>query len=63
VAVVRRLKARLAAGLPSCTHLEIETYTWDVIPAAERAHLADGDLHACVAAEFAALRAVIEGDA
>lgn len=62
VAVVQRLKSRMKSGLSSCSHLEIETYTWDVIPAADRAHLAEGDLHACVAAEFAALQAVIEAE-
>ena len=38
-------------------HLEIETYSWHVIPDEERAAM--GDLHACVAAEFAALTAVL----
>lgn len=59
-AVVRRLKARLRAGLPSCTQLEIETYTWQVIPEAQRLQMSGGDLHGSIAAEYAALRAVIE---
>ncbi len=37
----------------ACEHLEIETYSWAVIPAAERAGL--GDLQDCVAREFEAL--------
>ncbi len=36
-------------------HLEVETYTWGVIPERERAALEGGDLHACVAAEIAVL--------
>ncbi len=52
------VRAVLAHG--ACEHLEIETYTWDVIPPAERAHLEGGDLHACVAAEFAALTALLD---
>lgn len=51
-ATVRALAAQRAT-----THLEIETYSWHVIPTAERATM--GDLHACVAAEFAALRATL----
>ncbi len=51
------VKAAVAAD--ACAQLEIETYTWHVIPAAERAALENGDLHACVAAEFDALRAVL----
>lgn len=53
-AAVRAVRAHGA-----CDHFEIETYTWDVIPAAERARLEGGDLRACVAAEFAALDAVL----
>ena len=41
-------------------HLEIETYTWDVIPAAARAAMADGDLVASIVAEFASLNDVIK---
>lgn len=52
------VKAAVAAD--ACTQLEIETYTWHVIPPAERRGLEDGDLHACVAAEFAALDAVLD---
>jgi sugar phosphate isomerase/epimerase len=48
---------RAIAAQNASTHLEIETYSWHVIPAAERAQM--GDLHACVAAEFAALQAVL----
>ena len=33
------------------THLEIETYTWEVLPASERARLAP-DLASGIAAEF-----------
>lgn len=46
---------RAIAAHDASAHLEIETYSWHVIPAAEREKM--GDLHACVAAEFAALRA------
>jgi sugar phosphate isomerase/epimerase len=53
-------EAAVAAALRPDQHLEIETYTWSVIPAADRARLEGGDLHACVASEFAALRGVIE---
>jgi sugar phosphate isomerase/epimerase len=45
------------AALSDCRHLEIETYTWHVIPEAERSGLEGGDLVACVAAEFDALTA------
>lgn len=41
-----------------CDQLEIETYSWGVIPDAERAAM--GSLHACVASEFEALRAVLD---
>lgn len=51
------VKAAVEAG--ACAQLEVETYTWHVIPAAERAALDGGDLHACVAHEFAALEAVL----
>lgn len=51
------VKTAVAAG--QCDHLEIETYSWGVIPEAERAALEGGDLHACVASEFAALQAVM----
>ncbi len=55
-AAVRRC---LEGGLTD--HFEIETYTWDVIPAADRAGLAGDDLHASVAREFAELDAMLEG--
>ncbi|MEZ4467221.1 MAG: metabolite traffic protein EboE [bacterium] len=52
------VRAVLATG--ACTHLEVETYTWHVLPAAEQAALEGGDLVACVDAELRALLAVIE---
>ncbi|MCA9538867.1 MAG: metabolite traffic protein EboE [Myxococcales bacterium] len=51
------LRAVQAAG--ACDHLEIETYTWHVLPETERAALEGGDLVASIAAEFAAVQAVI----
>lgn len=51
-AAVRAIQAQKASA-----HLEIETYSWGVMPEAERAAM--GDLHACVAAEFEALTAVL----
>ena len=51
VAAAKKLKHR--------PHLEIETYTWDVIPVAARAAMADGDLVASIVAEFASLNDVI----
>ena len=53
----RAVRAVVAAG--ACDHLEIETYTWHALPAEERLALEGGDLHACVAAEFAALLDVL----
>lgn len=50
---------RAIAAQDASTHLEIETYSWHVIPAEERETM--GDLHACVAAEFAALIAELPG--
>lgn len=50
---------RAAVAIFPGVHLEAETYTWDVIPEAERRRLEGGDLHACVAAELAALRAAL----
>ena len=46
-------------GRSGGTQLEIETYTWDVIPAAQRAQLGDGSLHQSVAMEFAALKPLL----
>ncbi len=40
-------------------HLEIETYTWHVIPTSERERMGDGGLTASIAAEFAALFTVM----
>lgn len=51
------VRAVVAGG--HCDQLEIETYTWDVIPPEERARLAGGDLHACIASEFEALKSVV----
>lgn len=51
------VKAAVARG--ACAQLEVETYTWHVIPPAEQAALEGGDLHACVAAELAALAEVL----
>jgi len=51
------VKAAVARG--ACAQLEVETYTWHVIPEAERMALEGGDLHACVASEFDALREVL----
>lgn len=52
-----RAAVKAIAAQDASAHLEIETYSWHVIPAGERAAM--GDLHACVAAEFAALTAEI----
>lgn len=55
---LRTTRAELAAFLavaaraPSCTQFEVETYTFDVIPPAERAALGAGDLAALLAAEI-----------
>jgi hypothetical protein len=45
------LRAALATGTP---HLEVETYTWSVLPPSER-----GDLVAGIAAELAWARALL----
>jgi hypothetical protein len=44
-----------AHDLPYAPHLEIETYTWDVIPIEERAHMEGGDLTESIYAEYRAL--------
>ena len=49
---VRAIQAQKASA-----HLEIETYSWHVMPEEERTAM--GDLHACVAAEFKALTAAL----
>ena len=50
-----------SATLSYAPHLEIETYTWDVLPEEERKHMADGHLTASVVAEFSAVHDVITG--
>ena len=50
---------RVAVDRGLCRHLEIETYTWHVLPAAERAAMGAADLHLGVAREFAALIAAL----
>ena len=47
------VKAIIAGG--DHPQFEIETYTWDVIPAAQRNQLGDGSVHRSVAMEFDAL--------
>ncbi|MFN3198175.1 MAG: metabolite traffic protein EboE [Bradymonadia bacterium] len=54
---MQAVKTAVAEGL--CRHLEIETYSWGVIPESERQALEGGDLHACVASEFDALLKVL----
>lgn len=54
---------RTAVRLGACDQLEVETYTWHVLPEEERAALEGGNLHACVAAEIAALRAALADSA
>lgn len=55
-----RAAVATAVKAGACDQLEIETYTWHVIPEAERQALEGGDLHGCIAAEFAALGAVLD---
>jgi len=42
-------------------HLEIETYTWDVLPEKERKHMESGDLTRSIVAEFEAVSAFLDG--
>lgn len=55
-----RCAVTAARKLQSPPHLEIETYTWDVIPDAERAGMAGGDLSASIVAEYTSLIEEIE---
>ena len=50
---------RAAKRLAVQPHLEIETYTWDVIPVEERRAMAGGDLTASIIAEYDALLRII----
>jgi len=49
-----------AKGLDDPPHLEIETYTWSVIPQAERQAMRDGHLVDSIRAEYTALMQTLE---
>jgi len=51
---------RAVVAADACPHLEVETYTWSVLPAVEQAALAGDGLVAGVVAELAALAAVLD---
>ncbi len=52
---------RALQSLGVSPHLEIETYTWHVLPESDRGDMESGDLTASVAAEFDALLAALSG--
>jgi hypothetical protein len=49
---------RAVLGASDCEHIEVETYTWDVLPPAHRPR-SDADLVAGIAAELNAVRELL----